>query len=414
MRRVASRGVIRSIASRAMSTMGTAGSPRLLAALLLAAATACASSTGAPPVDHCAGVSCGTHASCIDGGVRGACACDPGTLGDPVTLCAPSTAPAVGGCAVLPADHIFNTPIDALPVHPSSGTFLGSIGSHPMHLDLGRTVDPARSDYYGIPYNVVRGSTLAWSRVHYDSGWPDESDCAAAGATGTVISPCSAASPVVPAPPTPLVEGGIDTADEDHHMLLLDADSCRLWELYHATPSASGGWDVLSTAEFDLGSGALRPAGWTSGDAAGFPILPLLLRVDEASSGTIRHALRVTIPSGLIRDAYVWPARHKTGSNSSASVPPMGQLFRVKASYAIPAGTSVQARAILQALKTYGMYLADGGSTWYVQGEPSAAWDDGVFGEVGRVTSLDIEAVDLSLFQARAGWDASSGLVPPP
>jgi hypothetical protein len=387
---------------------------RLARLTLVALATACSQSSSATRVDPCATVTCGAHASCIDGGARGTCTCDPGFLGDAVAGCTASAAPAVGGCPVLPVDHLFNTPIDALPVHPGSATFLASIGAAHLHLDLGTTTDSTQATYYGIPYNVVHGATLGWSPIHFGNGWPDESDCAASGATGVVLSPCTTATPAMPVPPAPLVEGGIDTADQDHHLLLLDADTCRLWELYHATPSAAGGWDVLSTASFDLGSSALRPAGWTSADAAGFPILPLLLRADEAASGTIRHALRVTIPSGLIRSEYTWPARHRTGSNGSASLPPMGQLFRLKASYPIPAGVSTQARAILQALKTYGMYLADGGSAWYVQGEPSAAWDDAIFSEVGQVATSDLEAVDLSPFQARAGWSPDSARVPPP
>jgi hypothetical protein len=229
-----------------------------------------------------------------------------------------------------------------------------------------------------------------------------------------LVRPCGAASPVFPVPVAPLVEGGIDTTSEDHHLLVVDADACRLWEAYHLTPRPGGGWDVLSTASWDLASSALRPAGWTSSDAAGFPVLPLLLRADEAASGTIRHALRFTVPSGSIRASFTWPARHKTGSGTSSTLPEMGQLFRLRASYVIPAGASVQSRAILQALKTYGMYLADGGSTWYVQGEPSQAWDASIFSQVQAVRTGDLEAVDLATVRARPGWSADSGRVPPP
>jgi hypothetical protein len=385
------------------------------ALLALAAPWLASCSQGTPAVDHCAGVACGTHAACLDSGTRGACVCDPGFAGDAAVACLASAAPTLGGCALFPADHLFNTPIDALPVHPQSAAYLATIGSHRLHLDLGTTVDPASASYWGIPYNVVSGASLAWSSVHYDAGWPDESDCAAAGATATVRSPCSAASPVFPVPAAPLVEGGIDAADEDHHLLVVDADACRLWEAYHLTPRAGGGWDVLSTASWDLGSSALRPPGWTSSDAAGFPVLPLLLRAAEAGSGAIRHALRFTIPSNEIRTTYTWPARHLTGNGTaSVGLPEMGQLFRLRASYPIPAGAGVQSRAILQALKTYGMYLADGGSSWYVQGEPSAAWDDAIFPEVQAVGTGDLEAVDLAPFRARAGWSAGSARVPPP
>jgi hypothetical protein len=320
----------------------------------------------------------------------------------------------VGGCPVLPADHLFNTPIDALPVHGSTGAWRATLGDHALHLDLGTTVDMSSASYWGIPYNVVHGDALSWTRVYYGGGWPDQSDCADAGAVGTVLAPCTAGAPVMPVPGSPLVEGGISASDEDHHILIVDADRCRLWELYHATPHAGGGWDVLSTASWDLASSALRPAGWTSADAAGFPILPLLLRAGEAQSGVIRHALRFTIPSGSIRAEYVWPARHLTTNGGTlASRPPMGQLFRLRGDYPIPAGFSVQSKAILQAMKTYGLYLADGGSALFVQGEPSAAWDAAIFDEVQTVRTADLEAVDLAPYTSRSGWSVDSGRVPP-
>ncbi len=334
--------------------------------------------------------------------------------------------PSIAGCPILPANHIFNTPIDALPVDANSAAFLATIGSHDLHLDLGTTVDPTSSTYYGIPYNVVRGGAMTWAGASYTSAdsslsWDPrpEADCAN-GPAHTLVSPCTAAAapqPVFPIPATPLVEGGIDADPTqpygDHHILLLDADSCRLWELYHAYPGSSGGWDIFGSATFDLRSNALRPAGWTSADAAGFPMLPLLLRADEASSGTIRHALRFTITSSKIRSSYVWPARHlTTNGTSSTNLPPMGQLFRLKASYAIPSTFNAQSRAILQAMKTYGMYIADGGSDMYVTGEPSAAWADDTFSQVQSVGSDEFEAVDLSSIAARAGFDPDSAAVP--
>jgi hypothetical protein len=150
-------------------------------------------------------------------------------------------------------------------------------------------------------------------------------------------------------------------------------------------------------------------------DAAGFPILPLLLRASEASAGEIRHALRFTIQSSSIRNQYVWPARHLTSNGTmSASLPPMGQLFRLKASYQIPSNYNTQSRAILQALKTYGMYIADGGSNMYIQGDPSAAWQDNTFSQVQSVGSSQFEAVDLSPIMNRAGFDPNSAAVPAP
>ena len=333
----------------------------------------------------------------------------------------------IAGCAVFPQNHIFNTAIDALPVHASSAAFMTTIGKHNIHLDLGTSVDQKADDYYGIPYNVVHGNALTWLNAAYtttdtaDFGWDPttEADCAV-GAAHTFTSPCIASAapkPVFPIPAAPLVEGGIVTDPSqpygDHHMLLLDADSCGLWELYHAYPDAKGGWDIYGSAFFDLKSNKLRPADWTSADAAGFPILPLLLRADEASSGTISHALRFTIDSSHIRQEYTWPARHLTSNaHSSTSMPPMGQAFRIKASYAIPANFNTQSRAILQALKTYGLYIADGGSALYIQGEPSADWQDDTFSQVQSVSSDDFEAVDLSGITQRSGFDPNSATVP--
>jgi hypothetical protein len=302
-----------------------------------------------------------------------------------------------------------------------------TIGSHKIHLDLGTSVDPSADDYYGIPYNVVHSKTLAWANAAYsttdtaDLDWDptEEADCAS-GSAHTIVSPCIASSapmPQFPIPATPLVEGGIvsDPAQPygDHHLLLLDADTCSLWELYHVYPGTKGGWDIFGSAYFDLSSNKLRPAGWTSADAAGFPILPLLLRADEASSGSIKHALRFTIDSGHIRQEYTWPARHLTSNGSmSMAQPPMGQAFRIKASYTIPANFNTQSRAILQALKTYGMYIADGGSALYIQGEPSASWQSDTFDQVQSVASDQFEAVDLTPITQRSGFDPNSAAVP--
>lgn len=355
----------------------------------------------------------GSHAS---GGAGSGHAGSPAASGD---------APTVAGCGILPSNHIFNTPIDTLPAHGSSTDFMKAVGTRNIHLDLGTTVDPTSDEYYGIPYNVVHGKTVTWQSALYTTADPDldwdpteESDCAA-GADHTLTSPCTgpaATKAQFPIPATPLVEGGIVTDPAqpygDHHLLLLDADSCSLWELYHVYPGAKSGWDIFGSAYFDLKSNALRPAGWTSADAAGFPIMPLLLRADEASSGTIRHALRFTIESSKIRAEYTWPARHLTGNATSTSLPPMGQAFRIKSSYVIPSKFNTQSRAIIQALKTYGMYLADGGSSMYIQGEPSASWEDDTFSQVQSVSSSEFEAVDLGAIAARPGFDPDSAAVP--
>ncbi len=334
-------------------------------------------------------------------------------------------APTLGGCRVLPDNHVFNTAIDTLPVHPSSAAMIDTLGTTGvrLHLDLGQTTDQQSPEYWGIPYNLVNADMLTWKDVRFhsdDSGayfdGAPESDCGDGDAQNALRTPCEGvAKPRLPIPDAPLVEGGVATDQSDygdHHILVLDTAHCHLWEAYHAYKTLSG-WDILSSAFFDLRSNALRAETWTSADAAGFPMLPLLLRAEEAASGTIAHALRFTIPSSKIRNSYVWPARHRTSNGDlSEAKPPMGQLFRLKASYEIPSGFSTQSRAILQALKTYGMYLADGGSTAYIQGEPSAAWDDSIFDEVQSVVHTSFEAVDLAAVTQRPGFDPDSAAVP--
>jgi hypothetical protein len=336
----------------------------------------------------------------------------------------PKDSPIIGGCPVFPGNNIFNTPIGALPVDPSSDAYITTIGTaKKLHLDLGQTVDQQAVDFYGIPYNVEHASSLAWTQIAYYAAdtssysWKpaDESECA--DAQHAIVSPCSTSAPYLPIPTAPIVEGGINTTtsqtpDGDHHMLIVDSDTCRLWETYHAYSPASGTWNIFGSASWDLHSNALRTADWTSADAAGFPILPLLLKADEASSGTIKHALRFTIGASKIRMQYVWPARHMTDTDGNTAHPPMGQLFRLKASYAIPSSFHPQSVAILQAMKTYGMYIADGGSDWYISGEPSASWDDNTFSEVQSVTGDQFEAVDITAITSRAGFDPNSGAVP--
>lgn len=329
-------------------------------------------------------------------------------------------APTIGPCPVLPADHVFNTRIDQLPVHPQSAAFLQTIstGSRRLHLDLGQSEDMASTEYWGIPYNVVQGSKITWPAVYFDAdGAPDESDCARAD--GSLARPCTGlTSPArLPFPLQPKVEGGISSNKaiyNDHHILSVDTDTCMLWESYLSYARADGGWDIYSSAAFDLRSNALRPAGWTSSDAAGFPIFPLLLRAEEASTGEIQHALRFTIQSSKIRTSYTWPARHLTrNGDASAAKPPMGQLFRLRADYPVPDNYTAQAKAILNALKRYGMYIADGGSDMYITGDPSRLWQDATISQVQTVPHTAFEAVDLSPITTRAGFSADSARVPP-
>lgn len=337
--------------------------------------------------------------------------------------------PTLGGCPMFPTNFIFNTPIDALPVDPHSANYIATIGgSTKAYMDMGSSVDVTKpATYYGIPYNVVHGNALTWSTVTFKdftsymgySPSNTESECAT-GASHTLATPCAGTTSLLPVPGSPLIEGGViaDSVQDgdDHHLLLVDSDTCQLWESYHTLKSTSG-YDSYAIAHWNLNANALRTDGWTSADAAGFPMTPLLAKQAEAASGVIRHALRFTIDSAKIRNSHVWPARHDTSNGtSSTNLPPMGQLFRLKASYVIPASFSPQAKAILQALKTYGMYLADGGSNMFITGEPNAAWDDTVLGMSSQITQVpasQFEAVDLSPIHARAGFSVNSGAVPP-
>ena len=279
-----------------------------------------------------------------------------------LTAAAAETAPLPGApaCPVLPADNVWNRTVDALPVLPGSDAIVRSIG-------LGSSLHPDFSDAgrYGIPINVVSSRTPK-SRVRFD--YADESDRVR-----------------YPIPARPKIEGG-----GDRHILMLDRDRCRLYELFAAQRTRSG-WRAGSGAVFDLRSNRLRPAGWTSADAAGLPILPGLARFDEVRRGTIDHALRFTAPR--TRSAYVYPARHAAGAGGDTSLPPMGLRVRLKSSVSL-AGFGPQARVVLTALKRYGMILADNGSPWYVSGAPAAGWDDDDLHELGRITGADFEVVD--------------------
>jgi hypothetical protein len=178
-------------------------------------------------------------------------------------------------------------------------------------------------------------------------------------------------------------------AGSDRHVLLVDRDACRLYELYAARHGAAG-WHAGSGAIWSLRSNHVRPAGWTSADAAGLPILPGLARYDEVRAGTIRHALRFTVPR--TRRAYVYPARHYASASTDPELPPMGLRVRLRAGFDT-SGFPRQARIVLEALERYGMILADNGSPWFVTGAPSPHWDDEALHTLGRVHGSDLEVV---------------------
>jgi hypothetical protein len=279
--------------------------------------------------------------------------------------------PAAPRCTIFPASNAWNQRVDALPVAASSAQLIGSIGlSTGLHPDFGSGLYDGRP--IGIPFDVV-SKTTPRQRVAFD--YADESDHVA-----------------YPIPPTVHIEGGRSSSG-DRHALLLDKDSCRLYELFALYPKADSSWKAGSGATWNLRSNAVRRAGWTSADAAGLPIFPGLARYDEVARGTIDHALRFT--ASRTRRAYVYPARHYASSSDDASLPPMGTRVRLQAGVDI-SGYPRQARVVLQALKTYGMILADNGSNWYISGAPDPHWSNDALHALGGIKGSDFEVVDTS------------------
>ncbi|MBL8050735.1 MAG: hypothetical protein JNM46_05885 [Anaerolineales bacterium] len=275
--------------------------------------------------------------------------------------------PILSGCEIFPQNNYWNTPIDELPVHASSSAWINSIGAtRGFHMDFGSgTWDGGP---IGIPYNILSGSAVTKYSVNFY--YPDESD----------------AGPY-PIPSNPLIEHG-----SDHHILTIDTDDCTLYEIYDAWKQG-GQWFGGSGAIWDLNSNALRPDTWTSADAAGLPILPGLARYEEILAGEINHALRFT--TNCTANYYIWPARHVAQSGSCSNPVPFGARFRLKANYDI-SGYSPQMQILLQAMKTYGIVLADNGSPWYVSGAPNQNWNNDMLHELDDLTGSDFEAVDTS------------------
>jgi hypothetical protein len=266
--------------------------------------------------------------------------------------------PRVGGCPVFPRSNAWNRDISRDPVDPRSAQYIAAIGPGNLHPDFA-----ARR--FGIPFTTVP-ATQRRVPIRF-TAYGDESDPGP-----------------YPLPRTARVEGG-----SDRHVIVVQRGRCRLYELFGARRSGSG-WTAASGAVFDLRSNRTRPAGWTSADAAGLPILPGLARAGEVSAGRIRHALRFTV--ARTQRAYVAPARHFASSDTDPSLPPMGLRLRLKASFDLRPYRG-QARVILEALKTYGMIVADNGSSWFVSGAPDPRWNDAQLEQLKRVPGAAFEVV---------------------
>jgi hypothetical protein len=279
--------------------------------------------------------------------------------------------PGAPACELFPPDNAWNQRVDRLPVAADSARYIAAIGiGDPVHPDFGTIWDGAPN---GIPYKVVSGSTRK-ARVRFL--YASESDRGR-----------------YPLPPGVPIEGGPHSTG-DRHVIVVDRSTCTDYELYDAVPHDGGRrWSAGSGAIFNLSSDRLRPAGYTSADAAGLPILPGLARYDEVARGVIDHALRFTAPCTAAR--YVYPARHEAASCPSRWAPPMGLRVRLKASVNI-AELPYQARVVARALKAYGMILADNGSPWYISGAPNPRWNDAALHALGELSGRDFEVVDTS------------------
>ena len=274
--------------------------------------------------------------------------------------------PGATKCTVFPKTNPWNRRVDRLPVARNSAAIVASIGAGTgLHADFGSGL--WEGSPIGIPFDVVTRKTPR-SRVGFE--YADESDRIR-----------------YPIPKGVHVEGG-----SDHHALLLDRDACRLYEL-GGLERRAGRWHAWAGATWSLRSNRLRPAGWTSADAAGLPIFPGLARYDEVRRGVIDHALRFTVERS--RRAYVYPARHYASSLTEPSLPPMGLRVRLKASFDVRPFPR-QARIVLTALKRYGMLVADNGSDWYITGAPNRGWSNDQLHTLGRVKGSSFEVVDTT------------------
>jgi hypothetical protein len=288
---------------------------------------------------------------------------------------------------MFPANNVWNADISSLPVDPMSATYIASIGdTAPLHPDFGSGLYQHKP--IGIPYTVV---PAIQPLIPITFLYGDESDPGP-----------------YPIPPFAPIEGGAGPGrgKGDRHVLIVESGSCTLYEIYDAHRHRQGAsWTAGSGATWMLGANSLRNTGWTSADAAGLPILPGLARYNEVLAGTIHHALRFS--AARTQRAYVWPARHFASASTDPSLPPMGIRVRLKASVDL-SGFSATNQILLTALKTYGMFLADNGSPWFVSGVPDPRWDNDDLHALTQLHGEQFEVVNESSLIV----DANSGQVP--
>jgi hypothetical protein len=295
-----------------------------------------------------------------------------------------SQARPIGGCRLFPANNYWNADVSQLPVHARSRAWLSHMSTGvDLHPDFGPSYGDGPD--YGMPITIVDGTH---PKVSVRFRYAAESD--------RVRYPFGNDT---------RIEGGRNSGG-DMHAIVVDKSTCRLYETW-ATRVSDNVWSAGSGATWSLSSNKLRPNGWTSADAAGLPILPGLLRWSEVKAGNVNHAIRFT--TNATSTHHLWPARHDAGSQDSWNYPPMGARFRLKASFST-AGFGPGARAVIAAMKKYGLVLADNGSPWYFQGERNANWPETLIEQLKRIPASQFVAVDASLLRVSAD---SAATVPP-
>jgi hypothetical protein len=282
--------------------------------------------------------------------------------------------PSFAGCPVFPANAVWNTRIDQLPVDPNSDTYVAELGaSSPTHPDFGS--DP----YASFPVNVVHGNSTPPANVTVDWTWTSDPG------------------------PYPIPTNAVVSSGGDNHLIVVDVDNCKLYEAWEAIENADGSWNITTISTFDMRSNQAKPWYWASANAAGTPQLPLLIRYDEVAAGHIDHA--ISMDGAVTANWAVWPAVHWAPSGINA--PPMGTRFRLKANFDT-SGFSRTNQIILQAMKTYGLILTDNGASWHIQGVPDPRWNDDDLHALTQIPGSAYEAVDeSSLMISPDSWAAN-------
>ncbi|MDQ8023295.1 MAG: hypothetical protein REI94_15770 [Moraxellaceae bacterium] len=334
--------------------------------------------------------------------------------------------PILGGCQMFPGDAVFNQRIDdpaRFPAHAMSDQWIGMVGDANLRTAWSNATDgPDTEAYRGVPYFLV-GTSPDWQNVSFrqphaapDSpqGAVEQSDCAVLRQdSGLAVEQCSR----VPAPqmrfPYPddaaiASKSGCSAGQDcgERRIVVLESGACRLWE---STGSQKVGnqWHAQATAAWDLNSYGMRPDAWTTGDAGGLPVLPLLLRVEEADLGEIRHALRVSFRDSVLAEAHVWPARRHDGGPTPGGIP-FGARLRLRADFVIPAEWTAQAKTVARAMQQYGLLVADIGDDLQVQGEPGERWNNDTLTQLRSLSSRQFEFVNMRSVTRHPRFNADS------